>query len=246
MAKKRKKQSKGDPLIVILIGTLIIFVIKLLTIIYHAISIHTSKYKSKSGNGFFKTYFNKGNYGEYQLYKRILRQFKNEKVYTNVYLDNVNTDQTEVDVIAVSQHGVYVFEMKNYSGYIYGSIRNQHWTQVINRATKNKFYNPLRQNYAHTKAIENYLEISNDEIIPVVVFADRSNINNVETDADIKIVKLKEVNKLISQNFKTREAIFSNQQMKDFSIKLLEKSNMPESVRAKHIEQVKELASNNQ
>ena len=171
--KKRKKYNWLEALVTLaflIITGIVKLVIRIILFVYDVITIYTSKYSIKSGNGFFKTYFNIGNYGEFKLYRKVIRKFGRDKVYTNVYLDNKNTDYTEIDVIALSAHGIYVFEMKNYSGYIYGSENDEYWTQVLNKFSKNKFYNPLRQNYAHTKAVERYLELKENETIPVTVF----------------------------------------------------------------------------
>jgi hypothetical protein len=73
----------------------------------------------------------------------------------------------------------------------YGSKDDQTWTQVLKRFSKISFYNPLRQNYAHTKAVENYLELDNDKIIPVVVFANRSNLHNVDLNHKFLILDVK-------------------------------------------------------
>ena len=64
-----------------------------------------------------------------------------------------NTNTTQIDHIVVSDFGIFCIETKSYSGWIFGNARQQHWTQVLYRYKK-KFYNPLRQNYAHIKAVE--------------------------------------------------------------------------------------------
>ena len=64
-----------------------------------------------------------------------------------------NTNTTQIDHIVVSDFGIFCIETKSYSGWIFGHAKQQHWTQVIYRYKK-KFYNPLRQNYAHIKAVE--------------------------------------------------------------------------------------------
>jgi hypothetical protein len=64
-----------------------------------------------------------------------------------------NTNTTQIDHIVVSDFGIFCIETKSHSGWIFGHAKQQHWTQVIYRYKK-KFYNPLRQNYAHIKAIE--------------------------------------------------------------------------------------------
>src|SRR6516164_517412 len=64
-----------------------------------------------------------------------------------------HTNTTQIDHIVVSDFGIFCIETKSYSGWIFGNARQQHWTQVLYRY-KNRFYNPLRQNYAHIKAVE--------------------------------------------------------------------------------------------
>ena len=64
-----------------------------------------------------------------------------------------NTNTTQIDHIVVSDFGIFCIETKSYSGWIFGHAQQHHWTQVIYRYKK-KFYNPLRQNYAHIKAVE--------------------------------------------------------------------------------------------
>ena len=64
-----------------------------------------------------------------------------------------NTNTTQIDHIVVSDFGIFCIETKSYSGWIFGNAQQKHWTQVLYRYKK-KFYNPLRQNYAHIKAVE--------------------------------------------------------------------------------------------
>ncbi|OGC80822.1 hypothetical protein A2943_02420 [Candidatus Adlerbacteria bacterium RIFCSPLOWO2_01_FULL_51_16] len=64
-----------------------------------------------------------------------------------------NISTTQVDHVVVSNFGIFVIETKSYSGWIFGNAYQRNWTQVIYRYKK-KFYNPLYQNYAHTKALE--------------------------------------------------------------------------------------------
>lgn len=76
---------------------------------------------------------------------------------------------TQIDHIIVSKYGVFVVETKNMTGWIYGSKDDSFWTQNI-YGTKNRFLNPLRQNYLHTNSISNVFSIANDKIHSVIVF----------------------------------------------------------------------------
>lgn len=66
---------------------------------------------------------------------------------------NGNTATTQIDHVVVSNFGIFCIETKSYRGWIFGNAQQEYWTQVIYRHRK-KFYNPLRQNYAHVKAVE--------------------------------------------------------------------------------------------
>lgn len=66
----------------------------------------------------------------------------------------VETDLLQIDCLAVDRRGIFVFESKDYAGWIYGHGDRAHWTQVLAYGkNKNQFYNPIRQNQAHARAI---------------------------------------------------------------------------------------------
>lgn len=76
---------------------------------------------------------------------------------------------TQIDHIIVSKYGIFVVETKNMKGWIFGSENNAEWTQQIYNH-KNKFQNPLRQNYRHTKVLEEILGLMPDRVFSAVVF----------------------------------------------------------------------------
>ena len=64
----------------------------------------------------------------------------------------------QIDHIIVSPYGIFVIETKDYSGWIFGNEHDSVWTQSLPRGYKFTFQNPLRQNYAHIKVLqERYL-----------------------------------------------------------------------------------------
>ena len=60
---------------------------------------------------------------------------------------------TQLDHLALTPAGLLVVETKTYSGIILGQANESTWTQVIGRR-RHSFHNPLRQNYAHVRALE--------------------------------------------------------------------------------------------
>ncbi len=71
-------------------------------------------------------------------------------VYHDLYLQNRNGRSTQIDVALATKVGIIVFEVKDYSGWIYGSVNQMNWTQVLAyRKEKHRFYNPILQNQRH-------------------------------------------------------------------------------------------------
>ncbi|OFT00427.1 nuclease [Neisseria sp. HMSC31F04] len=76
---------------------------------------------------------------------------------------------TQIDHIYVSVFGIFVIETKNYTGWIFGSEKQSKWTQVVYKQ-KHYFQNPLRQNYAHIKALSELLQLPEEKFHSMVVF----------------------------------------------------------------------------
>lgn len=164
------------------ISTLIIIIVKIIAFGYDVVTIYQSGYKEKSGNGFFKTYFNKGHMGEFKLYRRLTKIARKEDIFTNIYIPGKNTTHTELDLVLISDRGILLYEVKNYGGSIYGSKSDVYWTQVLSYFIKNKFYNPIRQNYLHHKSLSNYLNVNESEIVPIISFTNRSKLRRIDVD----------------------------------------------------------------
>lgn len=81
-----------------------------------------------------------------------------------------HTGASHMDHIVVSTHGVFVVDVQRYCGEIAGKDTDQYWTCSGNGA-KCRFFNPIRQNHSHLKALEMALETAGRvPLIPVVVF----------------------------------------------------------------------------
>ena len=96
----------------------------------------------------------KGRHGEKLTEKELKKvSFFGRKGRTlrNVYIPKENGETSEIDVMFICQKGIFVFESKNYSGWIFGNERDQYWTTSLSNRQKNRFYNPIKQNRTHLK-----------------------------------------------------------------------------------------------
>ncbi len=100
---------------------------------------------------------------------------------------------TQIDHIVVSVYGIFVIETKNYSGKIYGHEKSEKWQQYLGNQ-KYYFMNPLRQNYAHTKALSELLYNKAPEIgivgagfniYPIIAFTGSAELKITVTGADV-------------------------------------------------------------
>ncbi|HOK90233.1 MAG TPA: nuclease-related domain-containing protein [Candidatus Hydrogenedentes bacterium] len=92
------------------------------------------------------------------------------RVINNVTIPDNQGGTTQIDHVIVSPYGIFVVETKHYKGWIFGDPQQPTWTQMIHKRHKQKFQNPLRQNYKHTECLKSLLDLPGDLVKSVVVF----------------------------------------------------------------------------
>ncbi len=111
------------------------------------------------------------------------------KTLRNVYIPKDNGETSEIDVVYITQKGIFVFESKNYSGWIFGDEKGQYWTAMLPNRQKNRFYNPIKQNRTHIKWLQKYVGDS-VPLFSIIVFSERCELKKIEVEsADIKVIK---------------------------------------------------------
>jgi len=105
------------------------------------------------------------------------------KVINNLKVD-INREKTQIDHLVISNYGIFVIETKNYKGRIYGDESTNYWTQIFYE-DKIKFYNPIKQNDWHVKALKDILNGYPSMLyFPIVVFIEGSDLR-VNTITDV-------------------------------------------------------------
>lgn len=134
----------------------------------------------------------KGIGAEWRVKRRLNKLDQNNyKVLNDIMLPSTgNTHTTQIDHIVVSNHGVFCIETKAYRGKIYGNAFQEKWTQYLS-GKKSLFYNPIRQNYAHIKSVENLIKpiFSTVTVFGFVVFPDVDELNISGADNVFRNIK---------------------------------------------------------
>lgn len=117
------------------------------------------------------------------------------KVINNIMLQTGNRT-TQIDHVVVSNYGIFVIETKNYKGWILGNEFDDYWTQVIFKR-KEKFFNPVKQNYGHIQALKDTLgEYGGVNYVSIVAFTTKADLKvNTNTEVVYTVNLLKTIRK---------------------------------------------------
>jgi len=94
-----------------------------------------------------------------------------ETVYRRIYYLIIPSKNgtTQIDHVLVSVFGIFVIETKNMQGWIFGGEKDTTWCQSV-YGHKNRFQNPLRQNYRHIECLADFLKLDRHHFHSVVFF----------------------------------------------------------------------------
>ena len=222
---------------------MISLIIFLLSLAPKYLKFRESDYVFESKNNFFNTVFDKGNYGEFLTFNYLEKLNTYNKIMTNLYIPKEDGTTTEIDVIMIEATGIYVFESKNYSGWIFGDKNHKNWTQSLNNKVKNKFYNPIWQNSGHVNALKRVVGIDNKNIFKsYIVFSERCELKKLNiTSQDIKVIKRNNLFKIINQDIMTSPNVFTKKEIDQLYLKLQEYAYMGEETKEMHVKNIKEF-----
>lgn len=93
-------------------------------------------------------------------------------IFHDLYVEKHKGDFSQIDLVIVTEVGIIVFEVKDYSGWIFGNGNQSQWTQVLAYGKqKYRFYNPIMQNNKHvTELRKKIINFENVPFFSIVVF----------------------------------------------------------------------------
>jgi hypothetical protein len=115
----------------------------------------------------------RGTWSERDLVLKLLKYgIPAQRIFHDLYVKKRKGDFSQIDLLAITDVGIIVFEVKDYKGWIFGKGNDTMWTQVLAYGKeKYRFYNPIIQNNNHIAALKKQLDQYKD--IPyysIVVF----------------------------------------------------------------------------
>lgn len=232
-------------------GTLLVCIF---LIVLAGVLINIWQYKQQTYFKITKTpYFtlrnDKGKIGEYQIYRK-LRSYEKYggRFLFNCYLLKSNGKTTELDVVLLCPSGIFVFESKNYSGWIFGSEDENMWTQTLPKGNggvhKESFFNPIIQNKVH---VENMKRIvgRNVPVYSIVVFSDRCTLKKMKIRSeDVHVIQLRDLVRTMRKIRGRTPNALKAEDIKVLYNKLYPSSQVSDKVKAQHILDIESSSKN--
>lgn len=203
-----------------------------------------SEYFEQTGTPYKTVNNDKGLLGEYCIYK-YLRPLEGERKFLfNCYLPKDDNETTELDVILIHESGIYVFESKNYSGWIFGTETDRYWTQTLpagkGKSHKSRFFNPIMQNKLHLKWLENYLGEDESLLMSYIVFSDRCTLKDINlTSGNHRVINRYDILPELRRRSGELGKRLSVERIEEIYNKLLPMTKVDEAKKAEHIENIK-------
>lgn len=209
----------------------------------HKKDYYQQTYYLSTHNGYQNVLNDEGKYGEYLIYESLKEYEKlGAKFLFNCYLNKEEDSTTEIDVMLICNVGIFVFESKNYSGWIFGDENSLNWTQVLpigkNQSKKSQFYNPVKQNDSHIRCLKKIID-SNIPVYSVIVFSDKCTLKDVKINiGNTYVIQCKELRLIVKKLIEHTEHKLNTEQITKLYNKLYPFTQVSDEVKEKHIKNI--------
>lgn len=162
------------------------------------------------------------------------------KTLGNIYVPKDDGGTTEIDVVYITQKGIFVIESKNYSGWIFGDENDSQWTAMLANKQKNRFYNPIKQNRTHIKWLG---KLVGDEVplFSIIVFSERCELKKVSIySSDVRVIKRDYLYGTIRSIWNETPDKLDEARVSEIYTELKKLSKADQSVKEAHVNAIKE------
>lgn len=195
------------------------------------------------------TNLNRGTKSERKMVLKILKSgIKSTAIFHDIYLNNGNGKYSQIDLVVATKVGIVVFEVKEYSGWIFGTENQINWTQILAYGKrKYKFYNPILQNKKHVEDLKKLYQFDNIPVFSMIVFFGNCEFKNlIDLPSRTFLTKSNKVingfNEILENN---QPAKYENKWEIVSLLKQAVKNGENSIIREKHIENIQKLKTRN-
>lgn len=173
-----------------------------------------------------------GTRGEKYTAKRI-KAISNGVIFRDVYVNGSHGVQ-QIDIIAVTEKGIFVVEKKTYTGLIVGGIYDRQWNVYYYGRQVHLIKNSHHQNYGHIQALrERFPELSN-LFIDLVIFG-----NNAVLGDNIPPMTIHDID--FDYVYASLPSILNDDEIESISYKIAALDNRKAELKETHKEKIRRI-----
>ena len=192
------------------------------------------------------TKLNRGTRTERDLVLKLLKSgILAQTIFHDLYVKKYNDNYSQIDLVVATKVGIIVFEVKDYSGWIFGTGNKPKWTQVLAYGKrKYHFYNPIMQNNKHIVDLRKQLkQFKNIPFYSIVVFYGDCLFKDVSfVPNGTFLIKSRKVLKAMKVIMKNNEpAQYTNKREVVSTLKEAVKNGESKEIQNQHIENINEM-----
>lgn len=176
-----------------------------------------------------------GSRGEKYTAKRI-KAISNGIVFRDVYV-NGSYGVQQVDIIAITEKGIFVIEKKTYTGLIVGGAYDRQWNVYYYGRQVHTMKNPHHQNFGHIQALREHLPELSNLFIDLVIFG-----NNAVLGDNIPPMTIYDND--FDYVYTTLPSILTDKEIESISYKIAAINNRKAELKEIHKEKIKRLNGN--
>lgn len=188
----------------------------------------------------------RGTKSERDLVLKLLKNgISSEYIFHDLYVEKPNGEFSQIDIVVLTSFGVIVFEVKDFSGWIFGNGNYSQWTKVLAYGkNKYRFYNPIMQNNKHIQELRKHIKHLNYmPFYSIVVFYGDSVLKEVNfVPKGTYLVKPKRVLEVMKIIEKENEPVFyknKNETIWELRKAVMNGDNM--DIQKQHIENINDM-----
>lgn len=165
---------------------------------------------------------------------------KDKYIVLNDVMLHTSHGTSQIDHVILSVYGIFVIETKNYKGWIYGGDNSENWIKNV-YGNKYEFRNPLKQNYAHVKALQEILDIKTQKnFISVIAFSNKAKL---KVHSSKHVVNFQDLNYTI-RSYKNEVMTF--EECTVLAQKLNSSTEYTKEQKKEHVKEVKQTSKDRQ
>ena len=204
-----------------------------------------TEYYSQTGNSYSEINNDKGRAGEFETWEQLKGLPGYKKCLFNCYIPKRNRGTTEIDFILIHETGIYIFESKNYGGWIYGSENRKFWLQTLPRGRRgiqrNTFFNPIIQNKSHMKWLARFINLKPDYFNTYVVFSERCTFKKMDIDSvRHRVVYMGQLFSAMTEQIRDSSNVLTDDEIDALYEKLQPLTKVNEEEKFQHVQSIRE------